>query len=95
MYILALSFRWWEIASLASVVPILAFISCMLVPESPVFLVKKGRLDEAECNVSRAFGPQYDSKVEVKMISDNLECLRQSTTKKGDYVRNVKNHPER
>merc|ERR1719341_1872523 len=28
------------------------------------------------------------------MISDNLECLRQSTTKKGDYVRNVKKHPE-
>ena len=94
MFILALSFRWWEIASLASVVPIMAFISCMFVPESPVFLVKKGRMDEAEYNVRRTFGPQYDSKVEVKMISDNLEGLRQSTSRKSDYIRSIKTHPE-
>ena len=81
IYIMALSFCWWEIGSLASLVPILAFISCMFVPVSPVFLVKKGRLDEGEFNVSRTFGPQYDSKVEVKMISENLEGLRQSTVR--------------
>ena len=57
VYALGFSFRWWEIASFASLVPITAFISCMFVPESPVFLVKKGRLAEAELSFSRTFGP--------------------------------------
>jgi len=94
MYSLALFFRWWEIASLCSVVPIMAFVVSMFVPESPVFLVNKGRLDEAVVNVSRTFGPEYDSLLEVKIISDNLEQLKQSKFKKSDYVRSIKNHPE-
>ena len=84
MYVLGLSFRWWEIASLASLVPVLAFISCIFVPESPVFLVKKGRIENAENSISRAFGPKYDSKQEVDIISDNLENLRKSATRKSD-----------
>jgi len=94
MYILGLYFRWWEIASLASLVPILAFFSCMFVPESPVFLVKKGRIDEAEVNISRTFGPKFDSKQEVEIISDNLENLRNSTSRKSDYIKNIRKHPE-
>ena len=89
MYSLGLSFRWWEIASLASLVPIVAFISCMFVPESPVFLVKKGRLEEAELSVARTFGPDYDSRLEVRIISDNLKELRESKSRKSDYVKNV------
>jgi len=94
MYVLGLSFRWWEIASLASLVPVLAFISCIFVPESPVFLVKKGRIENAENSISRAFGPKYDSKQEVDIISDNLENLRKSVTRKSDYITNIKTHPE-
>merc|ERR1712106_1169339 len=94
MYSLGLSFRWWEIASLASLVPIIAFISCMFAPESPVFLVKKGRLDEAELSVSRSFGPEYDSRLEVRLISDNLKELRETKTRKSDYVKSIKSHPE-
>ena len=94
MYSLALSFRWWEIASIASMVPIMAFISCMFVPESPVFLVNKGRMEEAEINITRTFGPDYDSMLEVKIISDNFEELKRSKSRKSDFIRSIKTHPE-
>ena len=94
MFGLGLSYRWWQIARLAPIVPIMAFITCFFVPESPVFLVKKGRLEDAELNISRTFGPEYDSKLEVKIISDNLEELRESKSRKSDYIRSIKTHPE-
>ena len=94
MYSLGFSFRWWEIASLASLVPITAFLSCMFVPESPVFLVKKGKLEEAEQSVARTFGPDHDNRMEVRIISDNLKQLRETKTRKSDYIRSIKDHPE-
>jgi len=94
VYSLGFSFRWWEIASLASLVPITAFLSCMFVPESPVFLVKKGKLEEAEQSVARTFGPDHDNRMEVRIISDNLKQLRETKTRKSDYIRSIKDHPE-
>jgi len=94
MYSLGLAFRWWEIASLASLVPIIAFTTCMFVPESPVFLVKKGRQEEAELSVARTFGPEYDSRMEVRIISENLKQLRETKSRKSDYVKSIKSHPE-
>ena len=94
IFILALFFRWWEISAMASIVPILAFLCCFLSPESPVFLVKKGRHKEAEESMERTFGPDFDYSREVGLISTNIDNLRSSKSKKRDYIRNIGKHPE-
>jgi len=65
VYSLGLKFRWWEIASIAPLVPLLAFITALFVPESPVYLVSRGRREEAEASLSRMYGPTHDSKAEA------------------------------
>ena len=94
IYSLGLYFRWWEIASLASLVPIIAFVSCMFAPESPVFLIKRKKFEDAELSLHRALGGAYDTKAEVKIIIENLKQLKDSKTRKSDYIRNIQNHPE-
>lgn len=37
--------------SVAPIVPVTAFLACFLVPESPVFLVARGKLGETEQNL--------------------------------------------
>jgi hypothetical protein len=49
-------FRWRQIATFAPVVPILAFLTGLCVPESPVFLIKKKELIRAERTLRRLYG---------------------------------------
>jgi len=56
VYSLGLYFRWWQIACFAPFVPVLAFFCCLYSPESPVFLVSRGRLKEAEQKVRKLYG---------------------------------------
>jgi len=86
--------RWWQISSLCPIVPILALVLSLLVPESPVFSIKKGKLDEAEQSLLKVFGPDYDAKQDVINISDNLQHLRRNKQRKSDYMRNIRSYPE-
>jgi len=94
VYSLGLKFRWWEIASFAPLVPILAFITALFVPESPVYLVGRGRLEEAESSLLRMYGPSHDSKAEASVIQENLRALKASRGRKSDYVKSLCDHPE-
>lgn len=94
VYSLGLKFRWWEIASIAPLVPILAFITALFVPESPVYLVARGRQEEAEASLSRMYGPTHDSKAEASIVQENLAALKASRGRKSDYVKSLCDHPE-
>jgi len=94
VYSLGLKFRWWEIASIAPLVPLLAFITALFVPESPVYLVGRGRQEEAEASLCRMYGPAHDSKAEASVIQENLEALKASRERKSDYVKSLCDHPE-
>ena len=80
VYILGLFFRWWEIASLATIVPVLALMASLLLSdESPVYLVSRGKVEKAKNSISSVFGPEFNSEAEVNLILDNLEELKQVT----------------
>jgi len=89
-----LHWRWWQIATICPLIPLLALALALVTPESPVFSIKKGRYDEAEQSLLRVYGSDYDAKQDVINISENLHQLRQSKGRKSDYMRNLKNHPE-
>jgi len=88
--------RWWQISCLCPLVPLLALLLslCPLVPESPVFSIKKGKFEEAEQSLLKVFGPDYDAKQDVINISDNLQHLRRNKQRKSDYMRNIRSYPE-
>jgi len=94
VYSLGLVFRWWEIASLAPLVPLLALLTSMFVPESPVYLVGRGRLEEAEESLRRMYGPLHDARAEVAVIEAHLTALKAARARKSDYVRSLGDHPE-
>merc|ERR1719334_1184547 len=94
VYSLGLVFRWRDIAMVAPLVPLLAFLAALCVPESPVYLVTRGKVSEAEAGLKRMYGPQHDSLREVTIIRDNLAALRAARERKSDYVRSMGQHPE-
>lgn len=55
------------------VIPLI--FACLFVfqPESPVYLLKKGLVDEAECNLIRLRGTEYDFNNELHHISESLK----------------------
>ena len=55
-YTLGFFLRWRQIAYVAPIVPLLAFLSGILIPESPVFLVRKARLPQAERALRKLYG---------------------------------------
>ena len=55
-YTLGFFLRWQQIAYVAPVVPLLAFLTGLFIPESPVFLVRKKRLPQAERALRRLYG---------------------------------------
>jgi len=93
VYSLGLVFRWWQIAMFAPLVPILAFFTAMFVPESPVYLVSRGRTVAAQSSLSRSLGPKNSVK-ETEIISENLQCIKEGRERKADYVRSLDSHPE-
>jgi len=61
-------------------VPVFALMASLLLSdESPVYLVNRGKLEEAKNSISRVFGPEFNSEAEVNLIRDNLEELKQVT----------------
>lgn len=94
MYALGLCFRWRNIATYSPFVPLVAFIACFFVPESPVFLIAKGKQEKAQNSLKQLYGPDYQILQEVEIINNNLDSIRQSRKRKIEYIQNINQHPE-
>ena len=87
--------HWYEIAYLAPVFPLAAFAVLLRSPESPVYLVLKGRKEEAEESLKMLKFEDYDISQEIKRISEAIEKQeQQKCVNKLDYIRHIKTHPE-
>ena len=71
-----------------------AFIACFFVPESPVFLISKGRHEKAQNSLKQLYGPDYQIQQEVEIINKNLYSIRQNRKRKIEYLQNIREHPE-
>ena len=64
---------WYQIAYWAPVFPFVAFVVLLKSPESPVYLVAKGRREEAREALKRLKYDDYDTAAEIKTISKAIE----------------------
>lgn len=92
VYILGLFYRWQDISILALAIPVLGLAASFFSPESPVYLVSREKYQQAEESLKRLYGPEYCSQQETLLIS--LQKLQQNKTRKAEYLKNFRSHPE-
>lgn len=77
IFILGYQFRWREIARWAWILPGLAMILTLLVPESPIHLLRRGKEEEAKKALNRLYGEHNDNQRIVDNTKENLLQLSQ------------------
>lgn len=86
MFSFGFAFRWWQIATFAPIVPILALVSALFSPESPVFLVAKGKEKKALQSLSILYGDEYPVKEELDIINNDLKELQDRQRRKKNVL---------
>ena len=96
-YSLGAFFPWYSLPYLGLLPPIAAFILLLNSPESPVYLVRKGRISEAENSLARLNNEKFDVGREIKEILQGLERSKENdslATKKLEVVKKIHKYPE-
>lgn len=75
-YTLGAYLDWRELAMLVSVAPMMLFITVFYVPETPSFLLLKGRDDEAYRSLQWLRGPNKNVELELDTIRSNIRTSR-------------------
>ena len=83
---------WYEIAYFAPVFPLFALLLLLKSPESPVYLIQKGKFEDAEIALTKLKHDEYDVAEEIKLISEGL--VKNKKTKYGTVVEKIDKHPE-
>ena len=95
VYILGSVMDWYRIAWLGLVFPLAALLLLLASPESPVFLVSRGRIQEAEAAIRRLNGEDYDPSADIQDIKTSIErTASQSSRDKGQIMRRIHKYPE-
>ncbi|KAK4307793.1 hypothetical protein Pmani_020462 [Petrolisthes manimaculis] len=68
-FLLATFTPWYLATALCSIIPITLLIPTFFVPESPYWLVRRGRLDEARTSLSTLMGPEGDVELELSILT--------------------------
>lgn len=67
---------WRQLAMLVAVAPIMLFVTVIYVPETPSFLLLKGRDDEAYRSLQWLRGPNKNVEVELETIRSNIRSSK-------------------
>ncbi|XP_042878651.1 facilitated trehalose transporter Tret1-like [Penaeus japonicus] len=84
---------WRSLAGIMAVLPVLTFISVCFLKESPVYLVSKGKEDEAATSLQFYRGKHYDVTAELQVLKDTLEESRQRKTSAKDILKSYNLKP--
>lgn len=69
---------WRQLAMLVAVAPMMLFLTVIYVPETPSYLVLKGRDDEAYRSLQWLRGPQKNVELELETIRSNIRSSKLS-----------------
>ena len=96
-YALGAILPWYNIAYIGIFFPVLAFIILLVSPESPIYLISKGKKEKAEKSLKRLHHGTFDVPKEIKEIEISLD-KRQSDNEharsKLEIFKNIRSHPE-
>ena len=93
-YILAAFLPWYSVSYLGSLPPLLAFTLLLNSPESPVFLVAKGKLEKAEKSLKKLYSEKFDATNEIKEIMQGLDKCNENNNNNNDSNNNMRKHSE-
>ena len=87
---------WFRIAIIGLVFPLVALLFLLQSPESPVHLVARGRLQEAETVIRRLNGDSRDPAADIQDIKTSLENTKtqQHSRNTIKILKNIHKYPE-
>lgn len=107
IYAIGAFLPWYNIAYIGLAVPLVALFLLLLSPESPIFLVSKGRMEKAEQSLKRLNNADADITKDLSEIANRLENIGSNNndtkntsnndTKKENklkIIQNIGEHPE-
>ena len=96
VYILGSVMDWYRIAFVGLVFPLAALLLLLQCPESPVHLVARGRLKEAESSIRRLTGDSYDPSGDIRDIQKSIEktSSQQHSRNIMNILKSIHKHPE-
>jgi len=72
--LLALRLEWRLISAILEVSPFLLLVGMIIVPESPLFLLKKGRRNEALESLRQLRGTDFNCELELRQLESSLSA---------------------
>lgn len=72
-YILASMVNIKHLSMISGAVPVIFFIIFSMMPESPVYYMKKGNLEGARSSLRRLRGPDYNCEAELQILKDSMD----------------------
>ncbi|XP_060645400.1 facilitated trehalose transporter Tret1-2 homolog isoform X1 [Drosophila nasuta] len=73
VYIVGSLVSWSTLSMMCLVVPVLLFIGMLMLPETPVYLLKKGRRADAALSLKWLWGKYCDSRSAIQVIQNDLD----------------------
>ena len=96
VYILGSVMDWYRIAFIGLVFPLAALLLLLQCPESPVHLVARGRIKEAEITIRRLNGDSYDPSGDIRDIQMSIEKSnsQQHSRNTMKILKSIQKYPE-
>ncbi|CAG0878837.1 unnamed protein product [Darwinula stevensoni] len=79
-YILGSYLPWRELAIINACLPLLLFIAILFIPESPMWLIAKGRMEAARASLQRLRGRDIDVSAEFQDMTSHFQNTKSSLT---------------
>ncbi|KAL5281186.1 hypothetical protein ACFFRR_004917 [Megaselia abdita] len=77
-YILGAYLDWRQLAMVVSIAPLMLFVTVIYIPETPSFLVLKGRMEDAFRSLQWLRGPHKNVNIELETIKLNIQSTMSS-----------------
>ncbi|ROT67943.1 putative facilitated trehalose transporter Tret1 isoform X2 [Penaeus vannamei] len=88
VYVLGAAISSWRIlAGVFAGLPVLTFVAVLFLKESPLYLVSKGKEDEAAASLRFFRGKDYDASDELQVLKESLEESRQRKASAKDLLK--------